>query len=255
MQTAIQFFNEMSWLANLLGITGFFGTCAAIFFKFVKPRISAASLEKLIPPDFTSKWTENSVKALARIAIVDDQPADFPTSELKADGYNIQTYRQVSLSTTTQLSTYDVVFLDMKGIVKDDPETGGMKLLAELRRLNPHQKICAVSSKAFDINATEFFRQADDTKKKPLTAQECRTVINTFLNELFSLPAMLPAAKRAAAAMPRRRRVELVSHLKRYRDGIASLEQLAQCIAKVAPSKLDAQALTNFGRAIAYASK
>ena len=61
----------------------------------------------------------------------------------------------------------------MKGIVKDDPEYGGLKLIAELRKINPKQKICAVSSKTFDPTATEFFKQADNYKKKPMTSQEC----------------------------------------------------------------------------------
>lgn len=253
MRDIIQFFNEAGWLANFLGIASFIGGCFAIFARFVRPRLAAARLDQVVPADFDRRWNDAMAKAIARVAIVDDQPADFPTAELKADGYQIQTYRQVTLATTAQLAQYDIVFLDMKGIVKDDPEEGGMKLIAELRRLNPAQKICAVSSKVFDINATEFFRQADDAKKKPLTAHECRSVINEFLSELFSTSVLRATAIEAGSTLTRPLRTDVLTQLKKFVAKELSLEQFRDLIQKRISDASLAYRLTIIGRALAYA--
>jgi DNA-binding response OmpR family regulator len=216
MQWLIQTANDAGWLANLLGIVGFMVTCTAVFYRVVRPRIQPSRIDAVVSRDFASRWSPSMAKAWARIAIVDDQPNDFPIADLRSDGYQVQVYKQATLSTTAQLATYDIVFLDMKGIVKDDPELGGLKLIAELRKTNPTQKICAVSSKTFDPTATEFFRQANDYKKKPLTAQECRSVIEAFLSELFPFQALISAATTALDTLPRSSRVKVLREAKQF---------------------------------------
>jgi CheY-like chemotaxis protein len=208
----------------------------------------------MVPADLAQKWGESMSKAIAKIAIVDDQPADFPVAELKANGYQVQTYKQVTLATTAQLAAYDIVFLDMKGIVKDDPENGGLKLIGELRRLNPSQKVCAVSSKTFDINATEFFRQADDAKKKPLTAHECRAVINQFLAELFDPQVIMASGTQAQQQLPRARRAELVGLMTKFKKQEVSLEQFREGTAKIVADASLAYRMVNLARVAAHAS-
>jgi CheY-like chemotaxis protein len=254
MQTLVTFFNEVGWLANLIGIATFVGGGVAFFFRFVQPRIAAARIDKMVPADLAQKWGESMSKAIAKIAIVDDQPADFPVAELKANGYQVQTYKQVTLATTAQLAAYDIVFLDMKGIVKDDPENGGLKLIGELRRLNPSQKVCAVSSKTFDINATEFFRQADDAKKKPLTAHECRAVINQFLAELFDPQVIMASGTQAQQQLPRARRAELVGLMTKFKKQEVSLEQFREGTAKIVADASLAYRMVNLARVAAHAS-
>lgn len=250
MQAIIQFFNEAGWFANLAGIASFIGGGAAIFVRFFRPKLLAPRIDRVIPADFERTWTDSRAKEVAIIAIVDDQPADFPTAELKSDGYHIQTFRQVTLSTTAQLASYDVVFLDMKGVVKDDPENGGMKLIAELRRLSPAQKICAVSSKTFDINATEFFRKADDAKKKPLTAHECRSVIDSFLGEVFSAKILREHALQAMRTLPRERRVEVVRNLEKFIKGEMNLDQLRKVMPNAVGDLALGHHLINVARAV-----
>lgn len=254
MQWLIQAANDVGWLANLLGILGFTGTCAAIFYRFVRPRLKPSRIDAVIPKDFVSKWSPSKAKSWARIAIVDDQPNDFPTPELKADGYQVQVYKQAALSTTAQLATYDIVFLDMKGIVKDDPEFGGLKLIAELRKTNPSQKICAVSSKTFDPTATEFFRQANDYKKKPLTAQECRSVIEVFLSELFPSQVLTSAASAALETLPRSSRVTALHEFKHFLQAQVDALQLQKKLLAAGLTAQQAQSLLNLARAVASAT-
>lgn len=254
MQWLVQTANEAGWLANLLGILGFLGTCAVVFYRFIRPRLQPNNIEAVVPKGFDTSWSPSMAKSWARIAIVDDQPHDFPTAELKSDGYQVQVYRHAALSTNAQLAGYDIVFLDMKGIVKDDPELGGLKLIAELRKTNPKQKICAVSSKTFDPTATEFFRQADDYKKKPLTAQECRSVIDVFLSELYPAVALVAAAAAAIDPLPRTGRVAALRDVRQFLLAQFDVTQLQKRLQAAGVSVSQVQGVVNLARAITSAT-
>lgn len=215
MKSVVTFLDSLGWLANLMTFIGL-PSLAILGHRYVLPLFHKSRLDKILPRTFSAKWNEARMKTVTEIAIVDDQLSDFPVTELRADGYRVSTYKQISLAKTAALAAYDVVFLDMKGIVKDDPEGGGLRLIAELRRINPVQKICAVSSKTFDINATQFFRLADDQKRKPLTAQECRAVISSFMDDLFSIEAISRTVTSAMEELPRPVRAESASVIRRY---------------------------------------
>jgi hypothetical protein len=177
------FFDSLGWIANALAIiTVVIPCCFFAYNKFARKSFPT-SFDELYLLKIQAKWGQDSPKKLGTIAIVDDELSDFPVKALKDAGYNITPYKQVTLNDIGQLSLYDVVFLDMYGIVKDDIKEGGLKLIAKLREINPRQKICAVSSKTFDPTATQFFKLADEVKKKPMTAQDCQDVIDLFLKE------------------------------------------------------------------------
>lgn len=177
-------FDHLGWLANLIAIgTPAFGF-AFFLHKYWAVIFGTSTFVKQTNNLITPKWHDSdSIRKIAEIAIVDDNPNDFPTAELRKAGYRVKTYKQVSLNDISSLAEYDVVFLDIHGIVKDDIEEGGLKLLPKLREANSRQKICAVSSKSFDPTATAFFRQADDVQKKPVNAQKCQDVIEALALE------------------------------------------------------------------------
>lgn len=137
----------------------------------------------LVGARISPHWIPASAKHLAEIAIVDDNPDDFPVAELRKAAYNLRVYKTVGLNDIPRLALYDVVFLDIHGIVKDDTDTGGLNVITQLRAINPFQKICAVSSKKFDPTATAFFKQADDVQNKPMRSQKCEELIDTLSRE------------------------------------------------------------------------
>ncbi|CDF83409.1 hypothetical protein PKB_2062 [Pseudomonas knackmussii B13] len=184
--TISNWFQNASGLANFFGITTPIAGVAFALNKFLKQRKSEPSIHEL-SEIISHNQNRINLKKIGKIAFVDDEIQDFPITELKKANYQISTYKQVSLADVTDLATYDVIFLDIKGVVKDDPEEGGLKLLSSLRKLNPNQKICAVSNKQYDVLATRFFEQADDVAKKPMTAQKCSDQIDQFLSEKFKL--------------------------------------------------------------------
>lgn len=188
-------FDGLGWLSNLFGIVlplvAIPGMLYGLY-RYLLPWVTGTStFEKLTGSLIKPKWKgKESIAGIAKVAIVDDSPTDFPVTQLQKAGYSVKTYKQVDLKDIGRLAEYDVLFLDIHGIVKDDIEEGGLKLLPKLRAANSRQKICAVSSKKFDPTATAFFKQADDVQGKPVNAQKCKDVIDVLALEKLE-PAQL----------------------------------------------------------------
>ena len=176
-------FKDIDWLANAIGILTPLVALGLLAYRLRARFFGPSSFTAIATSRIAPAWGLDAAKAVSEIAIVDDKPEDFPIPELRKAAYNIRVYKQVSQNDIPRLARYDVVFLDIHGIVRDDIETGGLKVIAQLRALNESQKICAVSQKTFDPTATAFFKQADDVKKKPMTAQECVDTIDLFSRE------------------------------------------------------------------------
>ena len=255
MDAIAKFFNEYGWLANALGILVPLGGGILFFFRFLRPWLRKGDINWLLPKTLQTVWTIDLAKSIARIAIVDDQHQDFPINDLKSDGYQVQTFRHVQLANIQGLASYDIVFLDMKGIVKDDPDYGGLKLIAELRKLNPQQKICAVSGQTFDPTATEFFKQADDYKKKPLTAQECKTVIDSFIEESFDPSKLAAQGRGVLGTVPRSARVEVISAMRAFVDGSSDPQRLADTLVRLGIDKDSRAPLLTLARVLAREAK
>ncbi|WP_175912189.1 hypothetical protein [Burkholderia sp. BCC1640] len=212
----IDFFASAGWLANAFSIGVPLAMFGMAIFGWIKFFRKEANIDSLLSKGFIAAWSADKVGGLARIAIVDDQLSDFPVSELRKGGFQINTFKQVKLSDIDILSDFDVVFLDMKGVVKDDPEYGGLKLIERLRGSNPYQKICAVSGQTFDPTATRFFKLADDYKKKPMTAHECKDVIEQFAREIFDAGKAVEHGRLAFSRLKRKTRINVVEAVRKF---------------------------------------
>lgn len=194
MQNVRETFEGLSWLANAIGIIVFIGGALAVIHRILERRRMSQDLGEFYTASLDSWWTPSYAKEFIVTTIVDDKPGDFPLAELRAAGYIIESVKSVSLGELDHLAIKDVIFLDIKGIVKDDPERGGLHVIDKLRERNSFQKICAVSSQTFDPTATAFFRKADDQKIKPLTAFECQETIDHFISQMFQVEKLFAEA-------------------------------------------------------------
>ncbi|WP_124658642.1 response regulator [Burkholderia anthina] len=246
------FFNDMGWLANAFGIILPIATFMALCWGAIKLFGKKGRIDSLYSRGFSTSWTNEKAKRIVRIAVVDDQPRDFPISELKSSGFEIEVFKQVKLSDITLVSSFDVVFLDMKGIVKDDPDYGGLKLIEKLRDLNKKQRICAVSGQTFDPTATRFFKLADEYKKKPLTAHECKDVIDRFARELFDPTKAIEEARGILRALKRSVRVDVVASMQKYIGAgkARDVETLRKEMLSCGVSESDGAVLLNLARMI-----
>ncbi|MBS7561670.1 hypothetical protein KHO49_25375 [Pseudomonas sp. RC4D1] len=186
----LEFFATQSPLANFLtivtGVIGLLSLCVAFSKKlrrWLKSRFLPETFSKLITKHRLDQVSNESLRKVARIAVIDDHLEDIPLNELKAYGFNVDPYVSISLSDSERFKIYDIIFLDVNGVVKEDLELGGAKLLPFLRRNNSRQKICAISHKKYSAASSKYFLAADEVLDKPLTSRDCISLIEEFLEE------------------------------------------------------------------------
>ena len=109
------------------------------------------------PSDVREFLRKLGLRKKYKIAIVDDEIKDFPVEYLKSLNYCVSTYDTISLNEVNRLLSFDMIFLDVKGVVKEDFETGGAKLLKLVKKAKPSIMVIAVSSGKYQLNLNSFF--------------------------------------------------------------------------------------------------
>lgn len=185
-----KFWNEAGWLANfltiLLGIITIVGMIYPVFRKITTSRQknSCSSILNYVK----TNYSYNSVDVLKKrkIAIVDDQPENYPVDYLRESGFNINVYESVSLANYSFLESYDLIFLDITNVVKEDPQRGGFELMKRVRSEMESVITIGVSSKRFDPTLAEFFKLANEQSKTPISEKECEDLILRTLEKHYS---------------------------------------------------------------------
>jgi CheY-like chemotaxis protein len=132
------------------------------------------------PPNYT--FDNKGVK----IVVVDDNPDDFPLDYLRSTFGQVAVFDKISLSEASKLVGYDLIFLDMTGVVKEDLKYGGLQLIKKVKELPDSPIVVAVSRARFDPTATDYFKIADDVLKKPLTEMKCEEVVLDLVKDKLS---------------------------------------------------------------------
>jgi len=193
MQYIIDFWNQFGWLANLLQIISAL-FAVFLFFKYVIIRaFKRHEIKKFksVTSYIKNKLGHNDdvlqeIIKNSNVAIIDDDLDDFPIDYLKKIGIDPDTYESVSLSEINKFLKYDVLLLDITGVVEEDMQNGGLEFMRRLKAKESSPAVIAVSSKTFDPTKTEFFRLADDTMDKPISETECEESIINILRETKS---------------------------------------------------------------------
>lgn len=182
------YFEGLSWAANIMAFLPIFGGAIWIYRKWEAilkwfSRRKLASIKDYMTinaPNYT--FNNKSVK----IVVVDDNPDDFPLEYLRNTFGQITVFDKISLSEASKLVGYDLIFLDMTGVVKEDPKYGGLQLIKKVKELPDAPIVVAVSRARFDPTATDYFRIADDVLKKPLTEMKCEEVVLELVKDKMS---------------------------------------------------------------------
>src|SRR5690242_11391084 len=91
-------FKEADWIANAIGIvTALVGVVLLVRSK-ADPLFGPSTFAALTESRINSVWNTASVKAVAEIAILDDNPDDFPVPELRKADYRVRVYKEVGLN-------------------------------------------------------------------------------------------------------------------------------------------------------------
>lgn len=189
METLKSFWSELGWLSNFLTIALALGTISGIFLKVKK-------LTKRLKEEFKNfgdmesfaaeKIDESKSIKSKKIAIVDDQPENYPLDFLQKSGFNTTSITSISLTQYKYLLDYDLIILDVTNIVREDMKRGGLELMKRLKQDSPRKPIIAASSKTYDPTLTEFFRLSDKQIQTPIKDQALESVITKILEEFYS---------------------------------------------------------------------
>lgn len=223
------FFNELGWLANLLALSSIFVTAFGVFKKRKQIMIWLRKRKYISVADHLNAHLINySFKtAEVKLAIVDDTPQDFPLDYLKNTFGRVDVFDKFSLSDASRLVGYDLVFLDMMGVVKEDAKYGGLKLIRKIKELPDAPTVVAVSGARFDATATDYFRAADDVMKKPLTEIKCEEIVLDLLKEKTSPHKSADSIDSELMVKSRddRERAKVIGLVVKYLDKNIELEQ------------------------------
>lgn len=182
------YFESLSWAANMLAFVPIFGGAFWLYKKWEKIVNWFGKRKYLSIADHIASNLENYSfdNKKVKIVIVDDNPDDFPLDYLRDTFGQVTVHEKISLSEASKLIGYDLIFLDMMGVVKEDIKYGGLQLLKKIKELPDSPIVVAVSGARFDTTAIDYFKSADDVLKKPLTEIKCEEVVLDLLREKLS---------------------------------------------------------------------
>lgn len=169
--------NIYFWVVTVIGAVG------VTVWRFAKSRrCEFSSLNNYISKRFG--MGDDLLVKTAKImtcVVVDDEPVDFPLEFLRGFFASVSVETLVSLNDARRLADYDVIFLDVAGVVSEDLSRGGAVLINQIRGFRKSGIILSVSSKKYDIEVTDYFANADIRLRKPLQAASVRQQIMAHL--------------------------------------------------------------------------
>jgi len=191
MSQFVVFWNNSGWLANFFTVLlGLFTVGGGIYsiYKWVKTLLDNANDYSNILSYIKNKSRIESQEHLKRrkIAVIDDQPENYPVEYLRKQGFDLTIYEEVSLTNYSFIENYDLIFMDVTNVVKEDPQRGGFELIKRVRAEFKEIVIVGVSSKRFDPTLTEFFKMCDEQSRTPISEQDCEKLIIDLLEKNFS---------------------------------------------------------------------
>ncbi|MFA0348991.1 hypothetical protein AB4486_18855 [Vibrio sp. 10N.222.55.C6] len=128
-----------------------------------------------------------------RIAIVDDEIGNYPIQYIKDLGFNVHEYESVSFTDAQNLINHDLLLLDVKGVVREDLDEGGAKLIKIIKEARPLIPVVAVSSGYFHTELNDYFRISDATVNKPIDEFKIRELLCELKKEFFDAPSIANA--------------------------------------------------------------
>ncbi|KJG19469.1 hypothetical protein UB37_18120 [Photobacterium iliopiscarium] len=120
-----------------------------------------------------------------RIAIVDDEIDNYPIQYIKNLGFDVHTYESASFADAQNLVKHDLLLLDVKGVIKEDLDEGGAKLIKIIKEARPFIPVVAVSSGYFHTELNDYFRISDATVNKPIDEYKIRELLCELKKEFF----------------------------------------------------------------------
>lgn len=179
---------SIPYIASILTILLFLMGVWRLIWKFLVRKFSKYSPYSSVAAFVRNHLEKDDVRKVKslRIAIVDDQPENYPVDEGRKAGFDITVYESVSLTDYSFLSEYNVVFLDITNVVEEDPKRGGFSLIERMKSEFPDVLVVGISSKRFDPTLSRFWELTDFNEKTPISFIDFEGVVSELWDQHFS---------------------------------------------------------------------
>ncbi|WP_417884529.1 hypothetical protein [Vibrio rumoiensis] len=160
------------------------GVIMAIVFWWIPKESIVGLFEKYSVKNYVNRL---NLRTDFRIAIIDDEIDSYPIKYIKDLGFSIKEYETVSFADSDILIKNDLLLLDVKGVVNEDLDEGGAKLIKIIKESRPLLPIVAVSSGYFQTELNDYFKISDATLNKPIDEYRIREMLNELKKEFFDV--------------------------------------------------------------------
>ena len=130
-----------------------------------------------------------------KIAIIDDEIDSFPVEFIKSLGFEVECFESISFADSVKITKFDVVFLDVKGVVKEDLEEGGAKFIQILKQARELLPVVAVSSGKFHPELNAYFKISDMTINKPIGEFKINEILKELKSDFFDFKKLIGTLK------------------------------------------------------------
>lgn len=152
----LAFWSELGWFANFLTIVlGLYSVYQVLMvqWKFIAKRFCAGYVYSDVYSYLEAKQCKKFNKFSKSVVIVDDNPENCAVDYLRNVGYQIQVIESISLSDISQLYNYELIILDITGIVIEDPVKWATQVSINSERMINRREGDTFSEKFKDCNA------------------------------------------------------------------------------------------------------
>lgn len=165
-----------------------FGICIPFFFWLLRPK----DIIRFVQPVSLNKYLDSkNLRQNYKIVIVDDEPESFPVEYIRNLGFIVEVFEEISYADCEKLTKYDLVILDVMGVVKEDYEKGGAKVINFLKKQRNLLPVIAVSSGRFDAELNEYFKSSNDVLNKPIDEYKLKQTIEALKKEFYDVDEQL----------------------------------------------------------------
>lgn len=168
-----------------------FGTILGIFGIFISILFWLLPRESII--DFFKRYSikdflvNKNLRDNFTIAVIDDEINSYPVDYIKKLGYSVEVYESVSFTMVNDITKNDLILLDVKGVVEEDLEEGGAKLIKIIKQNRPLLPVVAVSSGYFQAELNDYFKSSDRIMNKPLDKYKMQSLLSELKDEFFDI--------------------------------------------------------------------
>jgi hypothetical protein len=186
--------------------------------------------------DFEAFIEENQLRSTYKVAIIDDEIDSFPVDFIRQMGFEVRCYESISFADSLRIAKFDVVFLDVKGVVKEDLEEGGAKFIKILKQARSLLPIVAVSSGKFHPELNDYFKSSDMIINKPIGEFKIGEILRELKADFFDFNILVDSLKEKIRILPIDSKVKdsLELNIVKYLSTTMSKENIMQYVHQVA---------------------